>query len=78
MLEERPLLDPRHELALAEEVVLDAVGLARAPRPRRRRDGDLEHRDPLHEGLDQRPLAGAGRAGDDEHGSGAHAGACPL
>ena len=68
VLEEGALLDLGDELALAEEVVLDAVRLAGPPRARRRRDRDLEDGHPLDERLDQRSLAGAGRAGDDEHG----------
>ena len=58
VLEELARLDPGDELLLAQEPVLAAVLLAGPLRPRRRRDGDLELREPLDEPLDQRPLAG--------------------
>ena len=47
---------------------MDAVLLARALRPRRRRDGQRELGEARQDELDQRALAGAGRAGDDEDG----------
>ena len=54
------------ELLGAEEPVVDAVALARAARPRRRRDRQPNHGDPLEQGLNHRSFAGARGAGDDE------------
>ena len=64
--EEPAVGDAARELVLFEEPVLAAVLLAGAEGPGRRRDRDLELRDALDERADQRPLAGAGRAGNDE------------
>ena len=68
VLEELAGLDARAELVLVEEPVLAPVLLPGALRPRRRRDRDLELGSRSTSAADQRALAGAGRAGDDEDG----------
>ena len=69
VLQETPGLDTLEELLLREEPVLAAVDLARSLRPRRRGDRHLELGQALDQALDQRPLAGPKRAGDDEDGN---------
>src|SRR5207245_1768207 len=55
------------ELARGEEVIRDPVPLARPRWPGRRRDRQLERRDPVEQRPDQGALADAGGAGDHEH-----------
>ena len=66
------------ELLGREEVVVDAVLLARPRRARRRRDRQLERRDAVEQRPDQRPLADSGRARDHEHLGHADARRSPL
>ncbi len=66
VLEEAAGGDPAVELVAVEEVVVDALGLARPGRPRRRRRRQLELGDDFAEGADQRPLADPGGPGDYE------------
>ena len=60
VLDERARLDLAVELLVAEEVVVDAVDLARPRLARRRRDGQLQLGDAREQAADQRPLADAG------------------
>jgi hypothetical protein len=66
MLEELAVGDTAVELSVVQEVVVAPVLLAWPPRSRRCRDRDLEVVPPVEQLPDQRALAGAGRAGDDE------------
>ena len=68
VLEELAGVEPPVELRLGDEVVVDAVDLARPPRARRRRHRQLELGNVPEQPLDQSPLAGARLAGDDEDG----------
>ena len=58
--------DPPLELPGVEEVVVDAVALARPRGAGRGRHRQLEAGDALEQAADQRALADPGRAGDDE------------
>jgi hypothetical protein len=64
--QERVLLDQPVELVPGQEVVLAAVDLARAGRPRRAGNGQDEIGNQLQDPLDDRPLADPRGAGDDE------------
>ena len=67
VLLELVVVDAALELGVGEEEVLAPVDLARALRSRGRRDGDLCALGlPSQHAADERALAGAGRAGDDE------------
>ena len=67
VLDERALLHQPLELRVVEEVVVDAVLLAGPRLARRRGHDELELRAALAQRPDQRALADARRAGDDEH-----------
>ena len=67
MLDEVALLDVALELLGGEEVVVDAVTLARPGLAGRRRHRQLELRYPLEQPSDQRPLPHPRRPGDHEH-----------
>src|SRR5262249_38057265 len=56
------------ELGVREVVVVAPLFLALALEPRGRRDGKHQLRYPREQRSDERALAGAGRAGDDDHG----------
>jgi hypothetical protein len=66
VLEELACRDPAVELLLGEEVVLAAVRLAAAARTGRRGDRDLEIVALGEQRADERALARAGGARDDE------------
>ena len=69
----------RSNSSRGEEVVVDAVLLARAGSARRRRHRQLELRQALHQPADQRSLADARGPGDDEHARhGRHPSAAPA
>src|SRR5262249_23025681 len=65
-LEEVAVVDAFRELLVREEVVVHAVVLAVATLPRGCGNRHLEPRDTLDERVNQRALARAGRAGDDD------------
>jgi len=65
-LEKLARLDPALELLLREEVVMHPVLLPGTPLARRRGYGRRELRETRPDELNQRPLTGATRAGDDE------------
>ena len=67
VLEELASRDAREELAVGEEPVLPAVLLPTPHRACGGRNRDLDSGNLLDELADQRPLAGARRARDDEH-----------
>src|SRR5207302_9281994 len=67
VLDERALGHVAVELIAREEVVVDAIALARARRARGRRHGELESVQALHQPADQRPLADPRGARDHEH-----------
>lgn len=86
VLEERALGFPRVKLGGGDERVVDAVDLALARRPARRRDDEAEPGAALAQALDDRVFADAGRAGDDDDegrgreglgGGGSRVGAAP-
>src|SRR6516165_7009883 len=66
MLDEVPRGDARVELVGREEVIIDAVDLARPRGAGRGRHGQLEAGHPLEQSADQRALPDAGGAGDHE------------
>lgn len=66
VLEEGPLAGAALELLRVEEVVLDAVDLARPLAPGGGRDRDLDVREAGKDALDERPLPRTRRSRDDD------------
>jgi len=67
MLDELPRLHLTIELLACEEVVVDAVPLARPRSAGGRGDGQLQLSQPLHQSPDESPLAYARGSGDNEY-----------
>jgi hypothetical protein len=66
VLEELARVEAAVELRGREDPVVDAVALARPPRPGGCRDRQPQHRHALEQRLNHRSLAGTRGAGDDE------------
>jgi hypothetical protein len=67
MLDELPRPHPALELLAREEVVVDAISLARTGRTRGGGDRQLQLGQSLHQSPDESPLADARGASDNEY-----------